>query len=102
MEDLTTDEQCDKCKEPFKILIKDFEQAMKDGDSILCPDCETKALDEQIEAERPPKRCFEYRIEQLNKLPFLDILNEAGSDGWELVSVDNRDAYFKREFYEDA
>ena len=65
----------------------------------LCPDCEEKFLDEQIDVL--PKRCFEYKIEQLIEMPFLDILNKAGSDGWELVSVDNRDAYFKREKFED-
>ncbi len=98
MSDTRTDEICDKCKEPFKILIADFEQAMKDGDPVLCPDCETKALDEQAEAERPPKRCFEYCIIPIEGCD----LNEYGKIGWELVSVDNGQAYFKREYYEES
>jgi len=97
MEDLETDEHCDKCEEPFKILVKDFEQAMKDGDPILCPDCETKVLDEQAEAEKPPKRCFEYETVLREGTDF-DYL---GHNGWELVAVDNGLAYFKREYLEE-
>ncbi len=96
MESLSTLEQCDRCKKPFEILVKDFEQIMKDGDSILCPDCKTKVLDEQAEAEKPPKRCFEYKLLSITKAPFED----AGRDGWELVAVDDDLAYFKRERFE--
>ncbi|GAG75998.1 unnamed protein product [marine sediment metagenome] len=96
MDELETDETCDKCKKPISILVTDFEQIMKDGDLILCPDCETKMLDEQIEAERPPKRCFEYKLISIIDAPF----ESMGLDGWELVSVDNDIAYFKRENYE--
>ncbi len=98
MNDLKTDEICDRCKKPFKILIADFEQIMKDGDSILCPDCETKVLDEQAEAEKSPKRCFEYKICQRKSTDF-DFL---GKEGWELIAVDNGMVYFKREFYEET
>lgn len=98
MEQPETDEQCDRCETYFTILIKDFEQIMKDGDPILCSECETKALDEQAEAERPPKRCFEYKICQVEKI----VISDLGIDGWELVSVDNGQAYFKKEFYEES
>lgn len=98
MDELLTDENCDRCKQPFSILVEDFERAMKDGDSILCPPCEMKALDEQAEAEKPPKRCFEYKICPIGGI----IINDLGIDGWELVSVDNGQAYFKREKFEVA
>ena len=98
MSDTKTDEICDKCKEPFKILVTDFVQIMKDGDPILCPDCETKVLDEQAETEKPPKRCFEYKVCQVEEI----LVSDLGIDGWELVSVDNGKAYFKRERFEDV
>lgn len=94
MDESKTDETCDKCKEPFKILIADFEQTMKDGDPILCPDCETKALEEQAEAEKPPKRCFEYNRSSIKECD----LTECGKLGWELITIHNGDAYFKREY----
>lgn len=97
MSDLKTDEQCDRCKEPFKILVKDFEQIMKDGDSILCPDCETKALDEQTEI-LPTRICFDYCI-----IPFEGCDFDAyGNTGWELVTIYDGDAYFKRERFEES
>ena len=97
MSDLTTDEQCDNCKIRINILVSDFEQAMKDGDLILCPDCETKMLDEQAEAEKPPKRRFQHKTCRIEEL----IVNDLGIDGWELISVDNGQAYFKREIYNE-
>lgn len=98
MDDLKTNEICDKCKKGFQILIADFEQIMKDGDPILCPECEAKFLDKQAEAEMSPKRCFEYKLISIVDAPFESI----GLDGWELVSVDNDIAYFKRERFEDV
>lgn len=98
MNDLETNEICDKCKGPISILIADFERAMKNGDPILCPDCETKPLDEQAEAERPPKRCFEYETVSREGTDF-DYL---GQNGWDLVAVDDGLAYFKRERFEDT
>ena len=87
------DEICDRCKKPINILVKDFEQAMKNEEPILCPDCYSKFLDE--ETESLPKRCFEYKIVSTDEAPFCDI----GLEGWELVSVYDRAAYFKREYY---
>ncbi len=98
MEYLETDERCDQCKESFKIPVKDFEQIMKDGDLILCPDCETKIIDEQAEAEKPPKRCFEYETVLIKSTDF-DFL---GRNGWELVTIDDGNAYFKRERFEET
>ena len=97
MNDLKTDEQCDRCKKPFSILIADFEQVMKDGDLILCSDCETKMLDEQAEAEKPPKRRFQHKTCPIKEI----IVNDLGIDGWQLVDVDNGQAYFKREIYNE-
>ncbi len=97
MEYLETDERCDQCKKSFKIPVKDFEQIMKDGAFILCPDCETKIIDEQAEAEKPSKRCFEYETVSIKSTDF-DYL---GRNGWELVAIDNGQAYFKREYYHE-
>lgn len=93
MEELETDEICDKCKKPISILVTDFEQIMKDGDLILCPDCEKIMLEEEIETV--PKRKFEYMTLSKNERPFAD----AGQNEWELIAVDGELAYFKREFY---
>lgn len=98
MEETRTDETCDKCKKDIRILISDFEQIMKDGDLILCPDCETTMLDEQAETERPPKRCWQYKVCHSNDMN-LDVF---GAEGWELVAVDNGQTYFKREYYEET
>ena len=111
MDDLETDEQCDRCKEAFSILVIDFERAMKDGDPILCPDCETKALDEQAEAEKPPKRCFEYIFLSIIEAPLespdeqirkLTALNELGHEGWEAFAIFKAEVIFKREYYKDT
>jgi len=95
MNDLRVDETCDQCEQPINILVSDFEQAMKEGDSILCPDCETKVLDEQAESEKPPKRCFEYEIVSVEGTDF----DHLGQNMWELVAIDNGLAYFKREYF---
>jgi len=95
MENLETDEICDHCKKSFSILVKDFERAMKDGDLILCPDCYAAFLDEQTETV--PRRCFEYYTTPIKDCD----LNEQGKLGWELITIDNGQAYFKREKFED-
>ena len=51
MDDLTTDEVCDKCGKTIEILIADFEAAMKDDLLILCSDCQ--ALTEEVEDDLP-------------------------------------------------
>ena len=102
MEDLETDEICDRCKEPFKIAVKDFEQAMKDEEPILCTGCQTKAVDEQIEAEKPPKRCFEYMRKPIEESPEMgDVFANLGREGWELIGFNAGQAYFKREYLEE-
>jgi len=95
MNEERVDEICDRCKEPINILVSEFERAMKAGEPILCPDCYSEYLDEETE-ELPPNRCFEYKIEELGGIQHLAVLNKAGSEGWELVSVDDGKAYFKR------
>ena len=111
MEYLETDERCDQCKESFKIPVKDFEQIMKDGDLILCPDCETKIIDEQAEVEKPPKRCFEYIFLSIIEAPLerpkeqvhkLEALNELGQMGWEAFAVFKGEIIFKRERFEET
>ena len=39
---------------------------------------------------------WEYRTVDLGLYGYEDKLNKAGTEGWELVSVDNGIAYFKR------
>ena len=98
MNDLTTDEVCDKCGKTIEILIADFEAAMKDDLPILCSDCQAEFLNEQAEMEKPPERFFEYKV-----CPSGDAgLDFLGSEGWELVSVDNGLAYFKKEYFEET
>ena len=107
MDESKTDESCDRCKQPFSILVANFEQTMKDGDSILCPDCETIVLDEQAEAEKPPRRCFEYIFLSIMEAPLdspdeqvrkLAALNELGHEGWEAFAVFKGEIIFKREY----
>ena len=95
MEETRTAEQCDQCKESFEMLVKDLEPLLKDDLPVLCPDCETKIIDEQTEAEKPPKRCFEYEVVSRKETDF-DYL---GQNGWRLVAVDNGLAYFEREIF---
>ena len=111
MEDLETDERCDRCKKPISILVADFDRIMKDGDLILCPDCEIKAIDEQAEAEKSPKRCFEYIFLSIIEAPLespkeqvrkLAALNELGQMGWEAFAVFKGEIIFKREYYEET
>ena len=99
MDDLTTDEICDKCGNPISILISDFEQAVKDNLPILCSDCHEISLNEQM--DNPPSVVFKYRIAELGKIQDFDILNKAGAEGWELIAVDNGQAYFKQEYYHE-
>ena len=92
------DEVCDRCKTPITVTVKYFEQAMKDGEPLLCSECYGKLLDEQTEAM--PRRCFEYKSIML---PVDDIeFDQHGRDGWELVSVENGIAYFKREYIREG
>ena len=102
MDDLKTDETCDKCQIPFQILITDFEQAMKDDLPILCPGCNTVALNEQVEAEKLPDVCFKYKTVRLGVIQDYAVLNKAGSEGWELIAVDKGQAYFKIGYFREA
>ena len=92
------DEVCDRCKKDITISVKYFEQAMKDGDPLLCQECYGKLLDEQTEVM--PKRCFEYMT--IHHPVDDSEHNKNGAEGWELVSVDNGMAYFKREYIKEG
>ena len=93
-----TDEICDRCGADITVSIEYFQRAMKEGEPILCEECYGILLDEQTEAM--PKRCFEYKSIML---PVDDIeFDQHGRDGWELVSVDNGIAYFKREYMKEG
>ena len=96
MEDvMVNDVECAECGNLFEMLAEDFEEA--EERFIRCPDCQAKALNEQIESEKPPKRCFEYLIEGAYNL---ERLNELGQDGWEAISMmGNPNLLFKREYY---
>lgn len=56
------------------------------------------------------RRCWEYISrdrkyydeDKYSKHTFLEILNLHGSEGWELVSVDNDTAYLKKEYWKKA
>lgn len=98
MDDLKTAETCDKCGKPIEILIADFEQAMKDDLPILCPDCNTEALNEQAEADKSPDVCFKYKVVSTELADF----DALGLDGWELVAVSEGMAYFKIAYFREA
>jgi len=95
MDDLKTNEICDKCQEPIKILIADFELAMKDGLPILCSNCKT--LIEEAE-DGLPFMVFKYKSVRVDRADF----NVLGAEGWELIAVDNGQAYFKKEYFEES
>jgi len=86
------EEVCDRCGKSIQVSVRYFEQAMKDGELILCNECLGEYVDEQT--EEMPKRCFKYTVGNVTKID----INEYGTEGWELVSVDNGVAYFKREY----
>ena len=92
MGDLKTAETCDKCGKTIEILIADFERAMKDDLSILCPDCNTEALNEQAEAEKLPDVFFTYKVVPTELADF----DALGAEGWDLIAVSDGMAYFKQ------
>lgn len=98
MDDLHTAETCDKCQSRFQILIKDFDLAMKDDLSILCPACNTEALNEQAEAEKLPDVFFKYKVVPTELADF----DALGLDGWDLIAVSDGMAYFKRGYFREA
>ena len=100
VEENMTNEICDRCKKEITISVAYFEQAMKDGEPVLCAECMSTWMDEQTATM--PKRCFEYKIEELGKIQHLAVLNKAGLEGWELVSVDGGVLYFKREYMKEG
>jgi len=95
MDDLHTMETCDECKKPFEILIAAFELAMKDDLPILCSDCHGILLDQQM--DNPARVVFKYKLSSARHVDFDDL----GAEGWELVAVDNGQAYFKKEYFEE-
>ena len=98
MDNLTTAETCDNCGKPIEILIADLEQAMKDDLPVLCPDCNTEALNEQAEAERLPNVCFKYKLISIELADF----DRLGLDGWELIAVSDGKAYFKIAYFREV
>lgn len=85
---------CQECGKAFMVSAHTFEEHEEDGSLDYCPEC-TDFLNKEAP---PPKRCWEYRICERESTNF-DFL---GNEGWELVTVDNGLAYFKREYFREA
>jgi hypothetical protein len=90
------EEVCDRCKTPVTVSVEYFQRTMKDGEPVLCAECLSAWMDEQTQVM--PKRCFEYLVQNLEDTLFVGL----GAEGWELVSVDNGIAYFKREYMKEG
>ena len=90
-----TEEVCDRCGANITVSVEYFQRAMKDGEPVLCAECMSKWMDEETQVM--PKRCFEYIVQNLEDTLFVGL----GADRWELVSVDNGMAYFKREYIKE-
>lgn len=49
------------------------------------------------------KTCWRYKVIYRSLMDgdndFMNLLNELGEDGWELVSVDNKIAYLKQQYW---
>ena len=43
---------------------------------------------------------WQYCAIDLNENPGIDVLNDAGNEGWELVTITNKIAYLKRQIEE--
>ena len=101
MEDVTVnDVECAECGNLFEMLAEDFEEA--EERFIRCPDCQAKALNEQIESEKPPKRCWKYMVAPMAPCEAeieTVALNIYGQSQWELIFINDNKAYFKREYY---
>jgi hypothetical protein len=45
---------------------------------------------------------WQYSAIDLNENPGIDVMNDAGGEGWELVTITNNIAYLKRQIEEPA
>lgn len=83
--------QCALCGKDFMVLAVNYENITDENGLVTCVECQDKAIAE----EQLPMKKFKYYIED-NDLS-LDNINKIGSNGWELISINNNGAYFKKE-----
>ena len=90
-----TEEVCDICGVAITISIQEFEATMTAEGQILCDECFRKALDaqEKEDAANKPKRQFEYWSGIVIHTDF----DQVGVEGFELVTIAEGIAYFKKE-----
>lgn len=93
MDDIYADVQCEKCGKEFEIRASIYEKAIGLEQPILCVDCFDKDANEQYQ-EVDQQRCFEYC-----DINCEEDFTTLGLEGWELVTIHNRGAYFKRELF---
>lgn len=86
---------CEKCGSLYELTEDEFEERAERKANDLCPVCLEDEFEEQ--KEKPAKRCFEYKIRSINEFRF----NELGQNGWELVTINNSQACFKREYFKE-
>lgn len=112
MDDTIVDVICEKCKSPFEMGAGKYEKAEEDEQPILCDACYDSWLNEQEKENKPPQRCFEYKVAMIPSLSTdveitqgifdeVSSLNARGQDGWELIQVQGDKAYFKRLYFKE-
>lgn len=90
---------CEKCGSLYELTEDEFEERAERKVPDLCPVCLDDLIEEQT--EKPPKRCFEYK-EIAVTINAETRFNKLGQDGWELVTISNKYAYFKREYFKEV
>ena len=105
MGDMEVSMECERCHDKLMIDVDFFEQLQESAAPFYCKACLGIIEDEEFESDEPPKRCFEYMVAFLPDLEtdttISDYFKLAGQHGWELITVDNATAYFKKEYLQE-